>query len=212
MNFSDNNNSNCCFMARKYLNNFSPPSLKCFVYVEQVNLSKDKHLSTDLRPRQSVEGTKIGQKTTPHPVLCADNHNAVTESRAEVDNPAAHNTNCISEDIPNPLTQPTKVTGLLMPSPSLRFFDQPKSSASHSNQSVTAQLSNHRASKIILPSHQIILKTCEVVSHHKQNPVNLELVSERNHRNLIPNLRIIRIPKFHLSRDYGGQLKQTDEV
>lgn len=112
-----------------------------------VNLSKDKHLSTDLRPPQSVKGTKIGQKTTPHPVLCADKHNAVTESRAEVDNPAAHNTNCISEDIPNPLTQPTKVTGLRMPSPSLRFFDQPKSSASHSNQSVTAQLSNHRASK-----------------------------------------------------------------
>ncbi|KAI3852126.1 hypothetical protein MKW98_020125, partial [Papaver atlanticum] len=110
-----------------------------------VNLSKDKHLSTDLRPPQPVKGTKIGQKTTPHPVLCADKHNAVvTESRAEVDNPAAHNTNCISEDIPNPQTQPTKITGLRMPSPSLRFFDQPKSSASHSNQSVNAQSSNHR--------------------------------------------------------------------
>ncbi|RZC76527.1 hypothetical protein C5167_000654 [Papaver somniferum] len=114
-----------------------------------VNLSKDKHLSTDLRPPQPVEGTKIGQKTTPHPVLCADKHNAVvTESRAEVDNPAAHNTNCISEDIPNPQTQPTKITGLRMPSPSLRFFDQPKSSASQSNQSVNAQLSNHRDSGI----------------------------------------------------------------
>ncbi|KAI3980495.1 hypothetical protein MKX01_008912 [Papaver californicum] len=109
-----------------------------------VNLSKDKHLSTDIRPPQSVKGTKIGQKTAPHPVLCADKHNAATESRAEVDNPAAHNTNCISEDIPNPQTQPTKVTGLRMPSPSLRFFDQPKSSASHSNQSVNVQLSNHR--------------------------------------------------------------------
>ncbi|XP_026427012.1 uncharacterized protein LOC113323003 isoform X1 [Papaver somniferum] len=110
-----------------------------------VNLSKDKHLSTDLQPPQPVKGTKIGQKTTTHPVLCVDKHNAVvTESRAEVDNPAAHNTNCISEDIPNPQTQPTKITGLRMPSPSLRFFDQPKSAASHSNQSVNAQLSNHR--------------------------------------------------------------------
>ncbi|KAI3843130.1 hypothetical protein MKW92_033675, partial [Papaver armeniacum] len=114
-----------------------------------VNLSKDKHLSTDLRPPQPVKGTKIGQKTTPHPVLCADKHNAVvTESRAEIDNPVAHNTNCISEDIPNPQTQPTKITGLRMPSPSLRFFDQPKSSASHSNQSVNAQSSNHRDSGI----------------------------------------------------------------
>ncbi|KAI3935543.1 hypothetical protein MKX01_025614 [Papaver californicum] len=113
-----------------------------------VNLSKDKQLSTDLRPPQSVKGTKIGQKTTLHPVLCADKQNAVTESRAEVDKPVAHNTNFISEDIPNPQKQPTKVTGLRMPSPSLRFFDQPKSSASHSNQSVNVQLSNHRDSGI----------------------------------------------------------------